>query len=71
MPNANPHPKGATMTFAPSPSPTRQVHCLPQTPQLLSLMTMIRDRDTSRADFVFYADRIIRLLVEEGTDVED
>ena len=27
---------------------------------------MIRDRETSRADFIFYSNRIIRLLVEEG-----
>ena len=27
---------------------------------------MIRDRNTERADFVFYSNRIIRLLVEEG-----
>jgi len=27
---------------------------------------MIRDANTSRADFVFYSNRIIRLLVEEG-----
>lgn len=27
---------------------------------------MIRDRDTQRADFIFYSNRIIRLLVEEG-----
>ena len=27
---------------------------------------MIRDRDTERADFIFYSNRIIRLLVEEG-----
>uniref|UniRef100_A0A7S3US36 uracil phosphoribosyltransferase n=2 Tax=Oxyrrhis marina TaxID=2969 RepID=A0A7S3US36_OXYMA len=37
-----------------------------QTPQLLALMTIIRDKATSRDDFVFFADRIIRLLVEEG-----
>ena len=29
-------------------------------------MTIIRNRDTERSDFVFYADRLIRLLVEEG-----
>lgn len=29
-------------------------------------MTIIRCKDTPRADFIFYADRIIRLLVEEG-----
>lgn len=28
--------------------------------------SMIRDRDTERADFIFYSNRIIRLLVEEG-----
>ncbi len=27
---------------------------------------MIRDRETARADFIFYSNRIIRLLVEEG-----
>ncbi|KAL9055136.1 MAG: hypothetical protein Q9162_003713 [Coniocarpon cinnabarinum] len=39
---------------------------LPQTPQLIALLTMIRDKDTDRADFIFYSNRIIRLLVEEG-----
>ncbi|ODQ68545.1 uracil phosphoribosyltransferase [Nadsonia fulvescens var. elongata DSM 6958] len=39
---------------------------LPQTNQLLSLYTIIRDKATSRSDFIFYSDRIIRLLVEEG-----
>lgn len=29
-------------------------------------MTMIRDKTTPRGDFVFYSDRVIRLLVEEG-----
>jgi len=27
---------------------------------------MIRDKDTERGDFIFYSNRIIRLLVEEG-----
>lgn len=63
------------------------VHILPQTSQLLALLTyassslvefpsiqnlirlpsrMIRDKNTARADFIFYSNRIIRLLVEEG-----
>ncbi|KAJ2744298.1 Uracil phosphoribosyltransferase, synthesizes UMP from uracil [Coemansia sp. BCRC 34301] len=29
-------------------------------------MTIIRDQNTPRGDFVFYSDRVIRLLVEEG-----
>lgn len=42
------------------------VHCLKMTPQLKTLLTIIRDRKTKREDFIFYANRIIRLLVEEG-----
>ncbi|KAN0061275.1 Uracil phosphoribosyltransferase, synthesizes UMP from uracil [Thecaphora frezii] len=39
---------------------------LPQTAQLDALLTIIRNKDTPRSDFIFYSDRIIRLLVEEG-----
>jgi uracil phosphoribosyltransferase len=42
------------------------VHVLPQTPQLIALLSMIRNKNTERADFIFYSNRIIRLLVEEG-----
>ncbi|KAL2753936.1 hypothetical protein ACRALDRAFT_2043062 [Sodiomyces alcalophilus JCM 7366] len=42
------------------------VTILPQTPQLIALLTIIRDKNTERGDFVFYSNRIIRLLVEEG-----
>lgn len=44
----------------------KRVLLLPQTKQLRGLMTIIRDRNASRADFIFYADRMIRLLVEES-----
>ncbi|ORX91186.1 uracil phosphoribosyltransferase-domain-containing protein [Clohesyomyces aquaticus] len=44
----------------------QNVHILAQTPQLIALLTMIRDKNTGRADFIFYSNRIIRLLVEEG-----
>lgn len=44
----------------------KQVQLLPQTTQLKGLMTIIRSKETPRSDFIFYADRIIRLLVEEG-----
>ncbi|KAK0052572.1 uracil phosphoribosyltransferase [Biomphalaria pfeifferi] len=30
------------------------------------LQTVIRDKNTPRTDFIFYADRLIRLIVEEG-----
>ncbi|CAO3586960.1 unnamed protein product [Absidia cylindrospora] len=43
-----------------------QVKVLARTSQLKGLMTIVRAKSTPRADFIFYADRIIRLLVEEG-----
>ncbi|MBD3305721.1 uracil phosphoribosyltransferase [candidate division KSB3 bacterium] len=36
------------------------------TPQLRTLLTIVRDNKTKRNDFIFYADRINRLLIEEG-----
>ncbi|KAK3359263.1 uracil phosphoribosyltransferase-domain-containing protein [Lasiosphaeria hispida] len=42
------------------------VTVLPQTPQLIALLSIIRDKATDRGDFIFYSNRIIRLLVEEG-----
>ncbi|EQK97605.1 uracil phosphoribosyltransferase [Ophiocordyceps sinensis CO18] len=46
--------------------PFDNVHVLPQTPQLIALLSVIRNKETERADFIFYSNRIIRLLVEEG-----
>ncbi|KAA6352831.1 MAG: uracil phosphoribosyltransferase, partial [Streblomastix strix] len=37
---------------------------LEQTPHLIYLMTIIRDKDTNRSDFIFYSDRIFRILME-------
>lgn len=54
-----------TTQSSPSSLPP-SVFTLPQTAQLEALYTIIRDKETSRADFLFYSDRIIRLLVEEG-----
>ncbi|KAK4299640.1 hypothetical protein Pmani_028099 [Petrolisthes manimaculis] len=39
---------------------------IPASGQVKELQTIIRDRNTSRSDFKFYADRLIRLVVEEG-----
>ena len=44
----------------------QSVFTLRHTAQLEALYTIIRDKNTSRGDFIFYSDRIIRLLVEEG-----
>lgn len=50
---------------APPGTPSNTV-ALPRTNQLAGLLTIIRDQKTNRGDFIFYSDRIIRLLVEEG-----
>ncbi|KAH8365746.1 hypothetical protein KR093_004000 [Drosophila rubida] len=34
--------------------------------QVSELLTIIRDKNTSRSDFKFYADRLIRLVIEES-----
>jgi uracil phosphoribosyltransferase len=34
--------------------------------ELKHLYTIIRNRETSRSDFIFFSDRIIRLLIEEA-----
>lgn len=48
---------------------SKNVTVLPQTNQLLGLYSIIRDKHTARSDFIFYSDRIIRLLVEEGLNL--
>jgi uracil phosphoribosyltransferase len=51
-----------------TPTTPENVLLLPQTNQLLGLYSIIRNKATHRSDFVFYSDRIIRLLVERGLD---
>jgi len=43
-----------------------KLHVMKMTHQILGLHTIIRDKTTSRADFIFYSDRLIRLVIEEG-----
>jgi uracil phosphoribosyltransferase len=67
LPIAPPHPAHhANTNFANLNALPKSVFTLPQTAQLEALYTIIRDKNTSRGDFLFYSDRIIRLLVEEG-----
>jgi len=42
------------------------LYVMKQSPQLTALHTIIRDQTTSREDFIFNSDRLIRLLIEEG-----
>jgi len=42
------------------------LHVLKSNHQIKCLQTLIRDRTTKREDFIFYADRLIRLLIEEA-----
>ena len=43
-----------------------QLHLINQNRQVTIIQTHIRDAKSSREDFIFYADRLIRLIVEEG-----
>ncbi|KAG5493869.1 hypothetical protein JKF63_01701 [Porcisia hertigi] len=43
-----------------------RLHLLPQTPQLHFLFTVIRNAETQRTDFVFYSERIMRLVLESA-----
>eukprot|EP00871_Galdieria_phlegrea_P001061 jgi/Galph1/1956/GphlegSOOS_G634.1 len=43
---------------------SNKLYVHPPTSQLKALMTIIRNKDTSCSDFVFYADRVIRLVIE-------
>lgn len=40
------------------------IYLLPPTPQVQGLHTFIRDKDTSRDEFIFYSKRLIRLVIE-------
>ena len=42
------------------------VHVMPMTQQMKAMQTIIRDQDTTRQDFVFFSDRLMRLLIEEA-----
>lgn len=42
------------------------LHCMESTPIIKQMHTVIRSTSTDRGDFVFYADRLIRLVVEAG-----
>ncbi|GFS29940.1 uridine kinase/uracil phosphoribosyltransferase 1 [Actinidia rufa] len=42
------------------------VYIIQSTFQIRGMHTLIRDRDISKHDFVFYSDRLIRLVVEHG-----
>ncbi|KAL5010557.1 hypothetical protein ScPMuIL_012862 [Solemya velum] len=58
--NAKGHPNGDFNDYGP------RFKQLKITDNVRELQTVLRDKGTSRGDFIFYADRLIRLVVEEG-----
>lgn len=40
------------------------LHLLPTSPQIKGLHTFIRNQETSRDEFIFYSNRLIRLVIE-------
>ncbi|CAH8864071.1 unnamed protein product [Trichobilharzia szidati] len=45
---------------------SKHIILLPQSDHVRVLQTVIRNRETTRNEFLFHADRLIRLVVEEG-----
>ena len=45
---------------------SKKFKILKSTDQIKELQTIIRDKETSRSDFKFVADRLIRMVIEEG-----
>lgn len=41
-----------------------QLNLLPSTPQIIGMHTIIRNKDTTRDEFIFYSKRLMRLLIE-------
>uniref|UniRef100_A0A0N5B1C5 Uracil phosphoribosyltransferase homolog n=1 Tax=Syphacia muris TaxID=451379 RepID=A0A0N5B1C5_9BILA len=44
----------------------KNISVIEQTNQVIELQTIIHDRNTCHSDFVFYANRLMRLVIEEG-----
>lgn len=40
------------------------MHLIPTTPQIRGLHTFIRNANTSRDEFIFYSNRLMRLVIE-------
>ncbi|GMK55938.1 hypothetical protein CspeluHIS016_0209940 [Cutaneotrichosporon spelunceum] len=51
-------------SMAPTPNEELSLQLVPQTNQLLAIMTILRNANTKRGEFVFYADRLSTLIVE-------
>ncbi|VDL61953.1 unnamed protein product [Hymenolepis diminuta] len=45
---------------------SKNIILLRQTDEVREMQTVLRNKDTTRNDFVFYANRLIRLVMEEG-----
>ncbi|KAE9551505.1 hypothetical protein FO519_005299 [Halicephalobus sp. NKZ332] len=57
--------RGACYSDLPPPASLRLIK---QTLQVRGLQTILRDRETSRDDFIFYSDRLMRILLENATN---
>ncbi|KAK6587875.1 Fur1p like uracil phosphoribosyltransferase [Cryptosporidium xiaoi] len=47
----------------------KNLHICIQTPQLRGVMTILRDANTTKEDFVFYTDRISRIVLEHALNL--
>ncbi|EKM58295.1 uncharacterized protein PHACADRAFT_252504 [Phanerochaete carnosa HHB-10118-sp] len=52
----------------PTEEPWSNLIITPDTPQLKGIMTILRDRTTSRGDFIFFVDRLATYLIEKAME---
>lgn len=50
-------------------SNTKNVHVLKQSNQLIAAMTFLRDKNSTREEFIFHSERIIRFLIDEALNL--
>lgn len=59
-------PKGSSWLEQERAKGLHNVFVVPQSTQLKGMHTVIRDKTSTRADFIFQSDRLIRLVIEEA-----
>ncbi|KAF7799783.1 hypothetical protein EIP86_011025 [Pleurotus ostreatoroseus] len=52
----------------PPPISWRNIIVIPQTSQIKGILTILRDRTTSRGDFIFFVDRLSTYLIEKAVE---
>lgn len=61
-------PSGASTPTTEDSDTWSNLHVLPQTSQLRGIYSILRDKETSRSDFIFFVDRLATFLSEKAME---